>query len=212
MRITGGILRSRKLLTIKSDRLRPATDRLRESMFDILANLIDFHEAKALDLYAGTGSVGLETISRGAGHVVFVEANPEVADVLRENARSLAVEDKCTIRVMKVEKYLNICAKEILSEKEKFDVVYIDPPYALNDTTHEIVNRVLSQGIVTKTGIICAEHSKEYSPPLSHLFRQKIFGSTILSFIKPVQCRKEERSANDVNKGNGSLEQYERHE
>ena len=185
MRITGGILRSRRLKTIKSDKLRPATDRLRECMFDILANLIDLHGARGLDLYAGTGSVGFETISRGASHVVFVEADPKVANVLRENVISLTIEDNCTIRVMKVEKYLDICAKEVLSEQDKFDVVYVDPPYALNNTTREIVNQILTQGIVTKCGMICVEHSKEYSPASAHLFRQKIFGSTILSFIKP---------------------------
>ena len=185
MRITGGILRSRKLLTVKSDRLRPATDRLRESMFDILANLIDFHGARALDLYAGTGSVGFETISRGASHVVFVEANIKIANVLRENARSFSAEDKCTIHVTKVEKYLDICAEKKLSEEEKYDIIFVDPPYAINNTTHEIVNQILTQSIVTKAGIICVEHSKEYSPPSAHLFRQKIFGSTILSFIKP---------------------------
>lgn len=179
-------MRSRKLLSIKSDKLRPATDRLRESMFDILSNIIDFNGANALDLYAGTGSVGFETLSRGASHVVFVEANPKVAAVLRENAKSLRVEDKCVIRVMKVEKYLTAFSNEIVSDDGKFDVVYIDPPYAYNNGTHEIVEQVLIQNLVNKSGIICVEHSKEYSPPLSYLFRQKLFGSTILSFIKPV--------------------------
>jgi 16S rRNA (guanine966-N2)-methyltransferase len=186
MRITGGTLRSRKLLSIKSDKLRPATDRLRESMFDILSNIIEFDGARALDLYAGTGSVGFETLSRGAGRAVFVEANPKVAGVLRENAKSLGVEDKCIIHVMKVEKYLAAYSNGTITDDGKFDVVYIDPPYAYNHETHNIVDKVLTQNMVDRSGIICVEHSKEYSPPASHLFRQKLFGSTILSFIKPI--------------------------
>jgi 16S rRNA (guanine966-N2)-methyltransferase len=185
MRITGGNLKSRKLLSINSDALRPAMDRLRESMFDILCNLIDFEGATALDLYAGTGSVGFEAISRGAARVVFVEAKPRIAEVLRENAKILEVEDRCEFRLMKVEKYLKICPEEMSSEDDKFDVAYIDPPYAINNMTHEIVERIIVQKMVKNSGIICVEHSKEYSPPLSHLFRQKLFGSTILSFIKP---------------------------
>jgi len=171
-------LRSRKLLTLKSDKLRPATDRLRESMFNILVNFIDLHGVSALDLYAGTGSVGFETISRGADWVMFVEANPKIADILRENAKTLKVENNCRICVMKAEKYLRTC-------EEKFDIVYVDPPYAFNNQTHEIVDQIIKQKLVNEAGIICVEHSKEYIPPASNLFRQKIFGSTILSFIKP---------------------------
>ncbi len=178
MRITGGTLRSRKLRSIESTKLRPATDRLRETMFNILANILDLKGAAALDLYAGTGSVGFETISRGAEKVVFVEADKKIADILKENSRALGVEEKCEIRVMKVEKFLKLC-------DEKFNIAYIDPPYAVNRTTDKIVDEILSRKIVNESGIICVEHSKDYSPPQSLLLRQKVFGSTFLSFIKP---------------------------
>jgi len=185
MRITGGELRSRKLLTTKSDGLRPATDRLRETMFDILSNLMEFEGAIALDLYAGTGSVGFETISRGASRVVFVEANPKVAEVLFQNANDLGIEKKCDIRITKVEKYLNLLSQQADSERTAFDIVYVDPPYAMNNATHQIVDKIISEKTVKHSGVICVEHSKKYSPPPSHLFRQKLFGSTILSFLKP---------------------------
>lgn len=184
MRITGGDLRSRRLLSIRSEKLRPATDRLRESMFDVLRNLVDFDGARALDLYAGTGSVGFETISRGAAQVVFVEANRKVAAVLRENSKALAVENKCEICVMKVERYLNNCLERTLSEQEQFELVYIDPPYAFNKMTHKIVSHIMDGGILKRSGIVCVEHSREYVPPPSNLFRQTIFGSTVLSFLK----------------------------
>ncbi|MCL4539934.1 MAG: 16S rRNA (guanine(966)-N(2))-methyltransferase RsmD [Bacteroidetes bacterium] len=178
MRITGGILGSRRLLSIDSPKLRPATDRLRETMFDILMNIMDFDGLQGLDLYAGTGSVGFEAISRGAEKVVFVEADRKIAEVLRKNAFALGIEQQCDVRTVRVEKFLKV-------NEDKFDIVFVDPPYALNNATYGIIDEILSRGAVSGNGIICVEHSKDYSPPLALLVRQKIFGSTILSFLKP---------------------------
>jgi 16S rRNA (guanine966-N2)-methyltransferase len=178
MRITGGILGSRKLQSVDSAKLRPATDRLRETMFNILLNMMDLEGMIGLDLYAGTGSVGFEAISRGARKVVFVEADRKIADVLRRNAAALGIEGQCDIRTVRVEKFLKV-------NKEKFDIVFVDPPYALNSTTHGIIDELLSSEAVRKTGIICVEHSRYYTPPPSLLIRQKTFGSTLLSFLNP---------------------------
>lgn len=178
MRITGGTLRSRKLLSIESTKLRPATDRLRETMFDILGNMLDLEGATALDLYAGTGSVGFETISRGAKRVVFVESDRSIAGIIGKNCESLGVKERCEIRIMKAERFIE-------TTEETFDIAYVDPPYAFNDRTHLIIDGMLKKGIVSEFGIICVEHSKNYSPPLPVLVRQKVFGATILSFIKP---------------------------
>ncbi len=182
MRITGGILGSRRLQSIESDGLRPATDRLRETLFDILVNIIEIDGAAGLDLYAGVGSVGFEAISRGAAGVVFVESDRKVTEVLRRNAAALGVERQCDIRNMRVERFLKI-------HEGKFDLIFVDPPYALNNTTHEIIAQILARGLVTEAGIICVEHSKSYSPPAELLIRQKVFGSTILSLLKPeIKC------------------------
>ena len=173
-------MRSRKLLSVESEKLRPATDRLRETMFDILSNMMDLEGAVALDLYAGTGSVGFETLSRGASKVVFVEADRKIADVLKRNAAELGVRNKCDIRLMKAETFLRM-------NEDKFDIAYVDPPYAINGSTDRIIDRMISDQIVKDSGVICVEHSKAYVPPPSITIRQKFFGSTILSFIKPVQ-------------------------
>lgn len=178
MRITGGALRSRKLFSVESTRLRPATDRLRETMFNILANMIDLEGSRALDLYAGTGSVGFETISRGAGLVVFVESDRRIASVIGRNAESLGVKGQCVIRIMDAEKYVE-------AADQTFDIAYVDPPYAFNSRTHEIIEEMLRRRIVEPDGIICVEHTKNYAPPPASLVRQKMFGETILSFIKP---------------------------
>lgn len=147
-------------------------------MFDILANMLDLEGATALDLYAGIGSVGFETISRGAKRVVFVESDRSIAGIIRKNSDSLGVKERCEIRIMKAERYIE-------TKEETFDIAYVDPPYAFNDRTHLIIDGILEKGIVSESGIICVEHSKRYSPPLPLLIRQKVFGATILSFIKP---------------------------
>jgi 16S rRNA (guanine966-N2)-methyltransferase len=178
MRITGGTLRSRRLFSIDSTKLRPATDRLRETMFNILGNMVDLAGSTALDLYAGTGSVGFETLSRGAARVVFVEADRKIAAVIGRNAEALGVKEQCDIRIMNADRYVATAA-------ELFDVAYVDPPYAINSSTHEIIEEMLRRHIMNPSGIICVEHSKSYSPPPALLIRQKVFGSTLLSFIKP---------------------------
>lgn len=178
MRITGGELRSRRLLTIKSVNLRPAMDRLRETMFDILSNYVDLRDACGIDLYAGTGSVGFEALSRGARQMVFVELDPKIAGLLDMNAHALGLAERCMIVKDRAEKYVASCG-------EKFDVAFIDPPYSINNTTHQIVEAILNKRLVRSSGVICVEHSKRYSPPETNLIRQKIFGTTILSFIKP---------------------------
>lgn len=178
MRITGGTLKSRKLLSLESTKLRPATDRLRETMFAIVTNILELEGARALDLYAGTGSVGFEALSRGAGCAVFVEADAKIAGVLKRNAVALGVSEKCDVRIMKVEKFLALSSDE-------FDIVFVDPPYAINESTERIISEILSRGAVSESGLICVEHSKSYSPDPSLLFRQKTFGSTILSLLKP---------------------------
>lgn len=147
-------------------------------MFNILSNMMDLEGVSALDLYAGTGAVGFETLSRGAKRVVFVEADRKIAGVITRNAESLGVNDRCEVRVIKAEKYIE-------STVDTFDIAYVDPPYAYNSRTHEVIGKMMERGIVSETGIICVEHSESYSPPHSLLVRQKVFGATILSFIKP---------------------------
>ena len=178
MRITGGTLRSRRLVSADSEKLRPATDRLRETMFDILANMIDLTGSTALDLYAGTGSVGFETISRGAERVVFVESDRKIASVISRNANELGVAARCDIRVMDAGRFVETCG-------EKFDIAYVDPPYSVNSTTAGIIEKIITGKLIEKGGIICVEHSSGYSPSAKSLVRQKTFGSTILSFITP---------------------------
>ncbi len=166
-------------MSVESPVLRPATDRLRETMFDILSNMMSMEGIEGLDLYAGTGSVGLEAISRGASHMTFVESDRKILSVLERNVRALGSEDHCTVRAARVERFIESY------QGRRFDIAFIDPPYAINDNTHKVIDCVLMRKIVNDEGIICIEHSKAYSPPSSLLLRQRLFGSTILSLIRP---------------------------
>ena len=119
MRVIAGEFRSRKLKTIPGTSVRPTPDRLREALFNILAPQI---AGKVfIDAYAGSGSVGIEALSRGAQHVILFERNPEAVRVIRENLESLGIDGKATL--------LRGNALTLLT-KHDADILCIDPPYA----------------------------------------------------------------------------------
>jgi len=118
MRVIAGEFRSRRLKSLPGTRLRPTPDRLRETLFDILAPRIE--GATFMDAYAGTGAVGIEALSRGAREAVFVEVSRAATDVLRENLKTLGLETRAQVFSGK--------ALAVL-ERIKTDIVFLDPPY-----------------------------------------------------------------------------------
>ncbi|MCH7231455.1 16S rRNA (guanine(966)-N(2))-methyltransferase RsmD [Glycomyces sp. L485] len=126
-RIIAGALKGRRLATPSGDRTRPTSDRVREALFNSLAPGGDLEGLRFADLYAGSGAVGIEAVSRGAEHALFVESHALTAKVLRRNIAELGVADAHVI-CAPVEKAL---ADE---PDEPYDVVFADPPYAVTDT------------------------------------------------------------------------------
>ena len=126
MRITGGQLRSRALKAPKGTSTRPTSDRVREALFSILGDECD--GARVLDLYAGTGALGLEAISRGAVFAVFVERSKEALLALNANVRALGLENATRVVALPLER----AARLLLAAPadERFDLVFADPPYA----------------------------------------------------------------------------------
>ncbi len=120
MRVIAGEFRSRRLKTLAGLDVRPTQDRLREALFNILAPRID--GVVFLDAYAGTGSVGIEALSRGAARAIFVERSRSAAAVIRENLRALGIEDRAEV--------LETRALAILGRR-RADLVFLDPPYRL---------------------------------------------------------------------------------
>ncbi len=124
MRIISGSLRGRRLHAPPVGVVRPTPDRVRESVFNILGQRLD--DMAFLDLYAGSGAVGLEAVSRGARRVVLVEHDPEACDVIRRNIAHLGCEDRATL----VGRSVDLALGPLERAGEVFDVVFADPPYA----------------------------------------------------------------------------------
>jgi 16S rRNA (guanine966-N2)-methyltransferase len=183
MRITGGTFRSRPLRAPKGDRTRPTSDRVREALFSILsANRGSFAKARVLDLYAGTGSLALEALSRGATHATLVENGPEALAALRANIKSLEVEAETMVLASPLER-----AARLL--RGPFDLVFADPPYALvrSGEFARAVAPVLASGILAPSATVVVEHdSKDPPPALASLkcVESRRYGDTTLSFYE----------------------------
>ncbi|MBS0604725.1 MAG: 16S rRNA (guanine(966)-N(2))-methyltransferase RsmD [Verrucomicrobia bacterium] len=124
LRIIGGAFRNRILKTPKGAQTRPTLAVMRKAVFDILQ--MEIEGAHFLDLYAGSGAMGLEALSRGASQATFVEANRHAFSCIEENTRLLEVQDRCALFSYDT----MIALKKLAKEGRKFDIVYVDPPYA----------------------------------------------------------------------------------
>ena len=179
MRIIAGTLRRRQLKAPKGQITRPTTDRVKESLFNMLNSRIEFEQSDVLDLFAGTGALGFEAISRGATSVTFVELNARVMKCCRENAEQLDVEDTCA--------FLQTDAVSFLRSYKgpAFDLVFADPPYEL-----EALPRLpdLVMPFVAPDGVFALEHDQTNNyedHPL--LETSRAYGRTIVSiFMHPI--------------------------
>ncbi|MEK6335281.1 MAG: 16S rRNA (guanine(966)-N(2))-methyltransferase RsmD [Acidobacteriota bacterium] len=160
MRIIGGKYRGRKLKSPPSLKTRPTSDRLRETLFNILAPRIQ--GARFLDLCAGSGAVGIEALSRGAAHVTFVDHSRQMYALIESNLKVLSADDDEVEVVSKeASAFLRKHAKR---EGESFDIVFFDPPY---EADYEEVLNDLDQGaelLLAKEGVVIVEHSRKKSP------------------------------------------------
>ena len=162
MRVIAGQYRSRPLRSLRGLDVRPTSDRLRETLFNVLT--AGRPEALAgsvwLDLFAGTGAVGIEALSRGARAVYFVESSPRAAAVIRENLRALGISEGFEIHEREVQRALRL-----LDSKEVGpDYVFLDPPYRRRQAYDETL-RLLSQSrLLRPASTVIAEHEKKFDP------------------------------------------------
>jgi 16S rRNA (guanine966-N2)-methyltransferase len=188
MRITGGTFRSRAISSPRGDETRPTSDRVREALFSILTSRADgpaLEGARVLDLYAGTGALGLEALSRGAAQVVFVERRRETLTALRANIASLGVEKETRVISRSVESVMG----EAVGDLGAFDVIFADPPYAdvQSGAAPRTLDRILGAGALAAGGLFVLEHaSKTSSPTLKSVtcldFRR--YGDTQITFYR----------------------------
>ena len=152
MRIISGEFKSRLINVPDSKLIRPMTDRVRETLFNLLNNKIDFDGIKVLDIYSGSGSLGIESVSRGASEVHFVEKNFPIYKNLLQNIDSLGIGEKCTVHKMEVIKFVNSFSEM------NFDLMLADPPF-FKDDIYEVTKNILVNNLLNKNGFMIVERS-----------------------------------------------------
>ena len=177
MRIISGHLRGKKLIPIHGLKIRPTSDRVRESVFNILGR--DIQEARVLDLFAGTGALGIEALSRGAARATFMD---QACEVVRKNIDLCRLNDSATIISCDLTKQ-NFCQK---IADQFFDIVFMDPPYQ-QGFLEKILGHPDFLSRLSDQALIIAEHSNRENIEIPHpgldIYRQKKYSSTIISFI-----------------------------
>jgi 16S rRNA (guanine966-N2)-methyltransferase len=176
MRVIGGEFRSRVLKSLPGLDVRPTPDRLRETLFNILTPRIQ--DARFVDVYAGTGAVGIEALSRGASHATFIEANHAAANVIRENVRSLGLEARAQVRQGRADSILSGLADPI-------DIAFVDPPYRLEQEYERALGRLAARSV----SLVIAQHATRFKPSETYgslqRFRVLTQGDNTLSFYEP---------------------------
>jgi 16S rRNA (guanine966-N2)-methyltransferase len=180
MRITGGAHRSRPLRAPKGDATRPTSDRVREALFAILESSLD--GARVLDLYAGTGALGLEALSRGARAATLVESSRSALVAISANVTALRLEGQVRVVPGAVER-----SAGALSTGGPYDLVLADPPYALvaSGAAVDAIVHLVERGILAPGGTLVLEHGKGDATPSIRglsLSQTRRYGDTVLAF------------------------------
>lgn len=155
MRIIAGKFKGRRVKTLKGLRIRPTSDRVREALFSILGDMV--RGSLVLDLFAGSGALGLEALSRGAEKVVLVEKDRDALEIIRDNIAALALESACEVISGD---YRNIL-KRLGNNDCSFDLILVDPPYQDTEdgAAENVLSRIVEFDTLRKNGLVVIEHS-----------------------------------------------------
>ena len=162
MRVIAGHYGSRPLRSLRGMDIRPTSDRLRETLFDVLCagNPEALAGSTWIDLYAGTGCVGIEALSRGAGMVYFVESSKAAADLIAANLKSLGIGSGFKVLKADADKAL----RQLESSGIVADIVFLDPPYRMRDEYARTLRAIADSSVLTSSGVVIAEHEKKFDP------------------------------------------------
>ena len=150
MRIISGTMRGTKLYTLEGDNTRPTLDRVKEALFSKIN--FEIQEAMVLDLFAGSGALGLEALSRGAENVFLCDNSREAIKIINQNIEKTRTKDKVTLLNMDYKKAL----EELKKINVKFDIIFLDPPYKTNFAEYA-AKYIVTNGILNKDGLIILE-------------------------------------------------------
>ncbi len=183
MRIIAGNYRGLHLRTLKGGNLRPTSDQLRETLFDVLGPSVA--DATFLDAYAGSGAVGLEALSRGARDVVFIEHHRAASLLIRQNLKALKIDSGYEILTCAV-----LTGLERLEQQgERFDVVFLDPPYEEIREYHHTLRQLARGALLLPSSLVIAEHSRhvQLEEEYLSLHRTRLLrhGDAQLAFYRP---------------------------
>lgn len=156
MRIITGTARGVKLETLEGEATRPTAERLKEALFSMIQ--FDVEGRDVLDLFGGSGQLGLEALSRGAASATFIDSSREAADIIIGNSRNCKLFDKCRISAMDSLAYLRSAAG-----KQDFDIIFLDPPYAAG-LMSDCLRLIADGGILAEGGVIACETAEEAPP------------------------------------------------
>lgn len=184
MRVIAGTAKRTQLKSPKGMDTRPTTDRVKESVFNILAPVVV--DSNFLDLFSGTGGMAIEALSRGAYQAVLVEKNAKTATVIRENLKLT----KLSVNAEVIVKDTYAAIKMLAEQHRKFDIIYIDPPY-FEDYYQRVLVAISQYQLLTSDGIVVVESSNKVTlvdavETLSMMRKQK-YGDTIIYFYQSIQ-------------------------
>ena len=182
MRIISGTSRGRKLVAPRDHSLRPTSDRVKESIFNILQN--ELEGKVVLDLFAGTGNLGIEALSRGAQKTIFVEKGRQALRLIERNLNQFGLKERSEILPKDVNRAIGV----LKQKGESFDLILMDPPYE-KGLIQKTLTKLNSDPIFHKDSIVVIEHNRREPLPRIlngwNLIRQRQIGDTIISFLTP---------------------------
>jgi 16S rRNA (guanine966-N2)-methyltransferase len=188
MRVIAGKFRSRQLRSLKGVALRPTSDRLRETLFNILSSHVA--ASRFVDLFAGTGAVGIEALSRGAAEAIFIERHAPAAALIRKNLESLGI--KTDARVLSVDALhgLELLEQELERGPRLPTLVFLDPPYGNTEDYHRVLSFLGFAALLDEKSLVIAEHRKNFDLPetIGNLQRVRALkqGDACLSFYRVI--------------------------
>jgi 16S rRNA (guanine(966)-N(2))-methyltransferase RsmD len=179
MRIITGLYKGRRLKTLEGRHVRPTSDRLRETLFNVLAPRIE--GAHFADLCAGSGAVGIEALSRGAAKVIFIESSRKAASVISENLNHCGIKDG--VRV--INRDVLTALKYLAQQEIQFDIIYFDPPYD-SEIYSPVLWQIAKSNLLAEEGIVIVEHRRQLplAPNYDQLrpYREILQGESCLTF------------------------------
>ena len=187
MRIISGTARGRTLVAPAGMNTRPTQDYVRESLFNIIR--WDVQDARVLDLFAGTGALSLEALSRGAEHAVLIDMDRAACDAIKKNMEATRLGERCRLIARDYRQAMDQLARE----GERFDIVFIDPPYRM-ENTGEMCEALYDKGLLSDQFLILVEHKRGMAPLLDQRFEAfdlRKYGETEVTFLRSAKREEE---------------------